>query len=282
VLIPAAADALDIPIIASGGFAGRVVLTRMSGALEPVDGDRAHAELLRLERMAHGCALVDHLDASCPERRLMLGRIRFRRLDDLGAALDDCLAIFLVRGRGDGRQDGEVDAEGPVGHRAASRDLDRERLRGRVRQCREKSKRTRIGHGGNQFGSSHPLHLALGDGMVDLEQLCEARRQHRVSLFAGVGPGRYPNLTPDSSRVRDHGAATERTPDPPGASREPASEQATSSSAPSWIRPSAVARPLGLCSGRAAEAGVDARDAPAPGSRSGSEARALEKTRSLK
>src|SRR3954471_1527085 len=41
--------------------AGDVVLAGVPGALEPVDADRVHAQRLRLDRVPHAGALVDHL-----------------------------------------------------------------------------------------------------------------------------------------------------------------------------------------------------------------------------
>jgi len=45
--------------------------------------------------MPHRPALVDHLDASGPERRQVLARIGSGRLDGLDAAFDDRTAVFL-------------------------------------------------------------------------------------------------------------------------------------------------------------------------------------------
>ena len=156
--------------------AGDVVLAGMAGALEAVDADAVHAEALRLDRMPHRGALVQHLDPVVVEHRQMRRRVGARGLDDLDAGVDDHLAVLVVRRRVDRRQDRQVHAERLVGQIPALGDLVRQVRRRRLRQRGDEPQRTRIRHGRNEFGTADPLHAALHDGVLDPEGLGELRR----------------------------------------------------------------------------------------------------------
>ena len=155
-----------------------VVLARMAGAFEAVDGDRVDADALRLERMAHRGAFVDDLDAVLLELGDVLLRVVARGLDDLDAAVDDRLTVFGIGRRLERRQDGQVDAEGLVGHVAAARDLLGELFRRRLGQRGDEAERAGIGHGRHQLGAAHPLHAALHDRVLDAEHFRKSCFDH--------------------------------------------------------------------------------------------------------
>ena len=73
-----------------------VVFARMPRAFESVDADRVGTERLGLERVPHGDALVDHLDAVRLERRDVLRGIAPGRFDDLHALVDDGAYVSVV------------------------------------------------------------------------------------------------------------------------------------------------------------------------------------------
>ena len=67
----------------------------------------------------------------------MLGRVEAGRFDDLDAAVDDHLAVLVVREGVDRRQDGEVDTERLVGQLPGPGYLRGEILRSRLGECSE-------------------------------------------------------------------------------------------------------------------------------------------------
>ena len=133
---------------------------------------------LRLQRMAHAGAFVDHLHAGFLEARQMRLRIVARRLDDFDAACDDRFAVFVVRNRIDRRQDGEVHAERLVGHLTAALHFLVERLRRPGGMRGDEAQRAGIGHRADQFGAAHASHAAAGDRRLHAEHLGEARLDH--------------------------------------------------------------------------------------------------------
>src|ERR1051325_11425604 len=104
--------------------------------------------------MADTGAFMHDLDAMLLELGDMLLRLVACGLDDLDAAFDDGLAVFRVRRRVYGRQDGEVDAERLVSERAAARDFLGQILRRRLRQRGNETERAGIGDGSDQLGAA--------------------------------------------------------------------------------------------------------------------------------
>src|ERR1700682_5044109 len=156
-----------------------VVLAWMTGALEPVDADAVHAQALRLDRMPHRGALVQHLDPVVVEHRQMWRRIGSGGLHDLDAGVDDDLAVLVVGRRIDGRQDREVHPERLVGQIAATGNLAGQIGGCGLGQRGDESQGAGVGHRRHQLGPADPLHAALHDRVVDPERLGELRRQHR-------------------------------------------------------------------------------------------------------
>ena len=166
-----------------------VVLTRMTRALEAVDADAVHTEALCLDGVAHRGALVQHLDAVVVEHRQVRRRVGARGLDDLDTRVDDHLAVLVVRRRIDARQDRQVHAERLVGQIPRLGDLVGQIRRRRLGQRGDEAERARIGHRGNQFRATHPLHTALGDGMLDTERLGELRLDRQSYLLLRTRSG---------------------------------------------------------------------------------------------
>jgi hypothetical protein len=153
---------------------GQVVLARVAAALETVDAHRVAADRLRLERMAHRRALVDHLDARCLQRRHIGLGAAASRLHDAHAAFANRRDVFGVGRRGEGRQEREVHSERHVGHFAAAPDLACQQLRCLLRQARDQPEAARVGDGGGQFREADVVHAALDDGMTDAEEFGDA------------------------------------------------------------------------------------------------------------
>jgi hypothetical protein len=129
---------------------------------------------LRLQRVAHRGALVDDLDAGLVQRRQPLLRVVAGGLHRLDAAVDDGLDVAGVVGRADGGQEGQVHAEGLVGHGAATLDLGRQQLGRALRQPGDDAQPAGVGHRRGQLGKAHVVHAALDDGVLDAEQVGDA------------------------------------------------------------------------------------------------------------
>ncbi len=141
----------------------------MAAALEPVDRHRVAPDRLRLQRMAHAGALVDHPDP----RVLQIWKHRLRivacGLDHRDPAFDDRADIARIVGRVDRGQEGQVHAEGLVGHVPAARDLVRKVARRLLREPGNDPEPARIRHRRGHFGQSDEVHPALDDRMLDPE-----------------------------------------------------------------------------------------------------------------
>jgi len=84
--------------------------------------------------------------------------VRSGRLHDLDADVDDDLPVLVIWRPVDRRQDGQVDPERLGSQVAALGDLA-----GQIRRCGlgergDEAERTRVGHGGNEFRATDPLH----------------------------------------------------------------------------------------------------------------------------
>src|SRR5580693_5690936 len=86
-----------------------VVFPRVPSALETVNGYDVDTKLLRCYRMPHAGALVYYLYAVCLERGNMVGWTAARCLDNLDAAVNDGVAVFVVGEHVQRRQESEVD-----------------------------------------------------------------------------------------------------------------------------------------------------------------------------
>ena len=118
---------------------GDIVFADVTGALEPVNGEKVDAQLLSGKGMSDGGALVDDENA----RRFELldygaGGIP-GGLDDLDALVDHNLRVGIVIRRDHGREEGDIHPEGVGGHLAASPDLLAEVFRGGLREGGEDS-----------------------------------------------------------------------------------------------------------------------------------------------
>jgi hypothetical protein len=164
---------------------GDVVLAGVAGALEAVDAHGVAAELLGLDRVPDGRALVDHADARLLEPGHERLRTAARRLDDLDAALDDGGCVVLVRDRAQGRQHGEVHAEGSIGQLSGAIDLLHEIVGRGLRQRGQESEGAGVGYRGDQLGAADPLHATHHDGMLDAELFGEAGLDHGVYSVLG-------------------------------------------------------------------------------------------------
>ncbi|MCY1548116.1 hypothetical protein D9M68_842040 [compost metagenome] len=71
-----------------------------------------------------------------------------RRFDDLDSAIDDRLHVFGIGWRIGRRKDGEVYAEGLIGHTTATFDFGTQRVRRRLSQRRQDAEPSTIGNGG--------------------------------------------------------------------------------------------------------------------------------------
>jgi hypothetical protein len=167
---------------------GHVVLPRVPAALESVHAHGVAADGLRLERMPDRGALVDHLDPGGLQR----GQVRFGiaagGLDDLHPAFDDRADVLGIGRRSERGQEGQVHAEGPVGHLAATPDLPREQLRRLLRQPGDDPEASGVGNGRRQLGQADEVHAALDDGVSDSQQLGDARLHLAESGEAPKGP----------------------------------------------------------------------------------------------
>ena len=167
-----------------------VVLTGVAGGLEAVDRDCGAAQLLGLQGVLDRGALVNHLDAGGREVRHERLRTAPGRLHRLDARLDDHPGVLFVWRRDEHRQDGQIDAEEPVGHRARPLDLGGERLGCRLRQRGQEAQRAGVGHRGDELRRRDALHPSLDDRVVDIQQfgqsLCAAR-SIRSSNVDGAG-----------------------------------------------------------------------------------------------
>ena len=102
---------------------GHVVFTGMATAFKAVDAHGVAADLLGLERVPHGCALVDHLDAGRLQRGHELFGTAPGGLDDFDLAFSDRCDVFRIWRRGEGRQEGQVHSKRLVRHVMAAGDL---------------------------------------------------------------------------------------------------------------------------------------------------------------
>src|SRR6185312_6485209 len=150
----------------------------MARTLKAINGNGIDTKALRRLRMPYGNAFVNHLQAVLLEVRNVLLRRISRGLHDTYARLDNRLPIFRVRAWDNRWEYGQVYPERLVRHRPAADDLFSQILRCRLRQGRQKSQRSGVGHGGHQFRARHPLHAALYDWMLDTELLGNARHEH--------------------------------------------------------------------------------------------------------
>jgi len=123
--------------------------------------------------MPHRSALVDHLYAVLFEMVNVLLRLVACCLDNLDAAFDDRLTILGIGRRGNRRQDGQVHAEGLVGHVLRALDFLRKVFRRRLCQRGQETECARFGNRGNHFGIADPLHAALNNRVLDTEHLGE-------------------------------------------------------------------------------------------------------------
>ncbi|MNT10746.1 hypothetical protein D3C72_1455910 [compost metagenome] len=168
---------------------GHVVLAGVAAALEAVDAHGVAADALGLERVAHRGALVDHLDARGLQRRHVGLGAAARGFHGLDAAFDDGRDVLGVRRRGKGRQEGEVHAEGLVGHLVAARDLAGQQLGRLLREARDDPQAAGVGDGRGQLGKADVVHAALDDGVADAEEFGDAGFQGNV-LWSGLLEGK--------------------------------------------------------------------------------------------
>src|SRR5690606_5166400 len=68
-------------------------------------------------------------------------------------------------------QEGQVDAEGLVGHLAAAADFLGQRRRGGLGQGSDHAQAAGIGHGRGQLGIAYMVHATLDDRMLDTKEL---------------------------------------------------------------------------------------------------------------
>ncbi len=160
----------------------------MAGALEAVDGDGVDPHPFGGQGVADAGALMDDDDAMGLEVVDMLLGLVAGGLDDLHAALDDGLAVLGVGRRVDGRQDGQVHAEGLVGQLAAALDLGPQGVRRRLGQGGDEAQTAGVGHRGDQLGPADPLHAALHDGVLHTDKLGETRLDRHDVLPLAFGP----------------------------------------------------------------------------------------------
>ena len=106
-------------------------------------------------------------------------------LNNLDAAVHNGVRVLPVRGRLDGGQYREVDAERLIGHRLASLDFPSQMLRRRLCQRGDDSEGAGVGHGGRQLRTSNPLHAALDDRIAYSQLLGDARSDHGIHEAAG-------------------------------------------------------------------------------------------------
>jgi hypothetical protein len=147
----------------------------VSAALESVDGYSVAADSLGLERVANGSALVDDLDVRLLEHRQPLRGIVARGLHGLDPALDDDLEQARIVGGCERGKERHVDAEGLVGHFAASRDLVGELLGCALGQASDDAEAARVGDGRGQLGEADEMHAALDDRVLDPEEFSDSR-----------------------------------------------------------------------------------------------------------
>lgn len=132
--------------------------------------------------MAHGGALVDHLNAVSTEFGDVLAGVVAGGFDDGDSRLDDGCAIFGIGHRLLRRQQGQVDPERPIGQLAAAGNLRSQCLRARLGQRRQRRQATGVGHRRNHLGTADPLHAALHDRVFDAEGLGETGPEHAHGL----------------------------------------------------------------------------------------------------
>lgn len=102
---------------------GDVGFADVARALEAVDGEEVDAELGGGFRVADRRALVEHRAPRLLEHLDDGAGAVACGFDDADALVDDGLRVAGVVGRVDGREEGEVDAEGVLGHGAAAADF---------------------------------------------------------------------------------------------------------------------------------------------------------------
>ena len=147
-----------------------VVLSGMPAALEAVHADSVAADRLRLQRVPHRGALVDHLDAGRVQVWHHLLGVAARGLDDLHAALDDGPDVPGVVGRGYRGQERDIDAEGLVGHLAAAPDFLGERLGRLLGEAGDDAEAACVRYRCRQLGETDVMHAALDDGVLDSKE----------------------------------------------------------------------------------------------------------------
>ncbi len=146
----------------------------MATALKPVNAHRVTTDTLSLQRVAHGCAFVNDLDARFFHRR----QISFRRttggFHNLHATFDDRLDIARIVRRGKARQEGQVHTERLVGHLTATRDLFRQIFRRALGKTGDNAEPARIRHRRRHFSKTDKVHATLDHRMFNLKKFCNA------------------------------------------------------------------------------------------------------------
>jgi hypothetical protein len=114
-----------------------VVLADVAGALEAVDGEEVHAQLHGGLGVPDGRALVQDDRVGLLQLRDHGAGVVAGCLDDLDALVDDYLCVGGVVWGHEGWEEGQVHAEGVLGHGSASANLFAEVFGGGLRECSE-------------------------------------------------------------------------------------------------------------------------------------------------
>ena len=170
-------DKRDLQFIGSAGeqdHVRNIVFPRMPTALEAVHRDGVTADLLGLDRMAHGCAFVDDLDTVLFQHRHPLLRVIAGCLDDLHTALDDGLDVTGIVRRREGRKECQVHAKGLVRHLAAAGNLLGQKFRGALGKPRDDAKSASIRYSGRHLCKADIVHATLDNGVLYAEEFRDA------------------------------------------------------------------------------------------------------------
>ena len=130
----------------------------MPAAFETVDTDGVAADLLRLQGMANGCALVYYPDPGFFQVRQYRRRIVSRRFNDGHPALDDRSDYRRVIGSINRRQKRDINAEGLVRHVLATRNFIRQVRRRFLSKPGNDTEAAGIRYRCRQFGKPDIVH----------------------------------------------------------------------------------------------------------------------------
>lgn len=185
-------DKGDLELFGSPGHEHKttnVVLSRMAGTLEAVDGEHVGAHTLGTACVTNGGALVDNIGTGLFDHFDDVAGVVAGGLKDAYAFVESRLGIANVVGRIDGGQKGDVDGKRAIVVLSLLSDVVRDErvgladglaksIRRGLSQSGEGTESTSVADGGGEGGCTDPLHAALNQGDAQAELFSERSDEH--------------------------------------------------------------------------------------------------------